>query len=122
PVLRGVDLTLSPGETVALVGRSGAGKSTLARLMLRFFDPVRGRVRLDGVDVRRLRLEDLRGAMATVAQEAVLFSGTLAENIAYGRPNATRAEIERAAEDAHLGGLLATLPEGLETRIGERGV
>lgn len=122
PVLRGVDLTLHPGETVALVGRSGAGKSTLARLVLRFFDPESGQVRIDGVDVRRLRLRELRSVIATVSQEPVLFSGTIAENIAYGRPDATRAEIERAAHDAHLGELLASLPEGLEARVGERGV
>ena len=121
-VLRDVDLVLSPGETVALVGRSGAGKSTLARLALRFFDPTGGRVALDGVDLRRLRLSALRAAIATVAQEPVLFSGTIAENIAYGRPDASRAEIEQAAKDAHLGELIASLPEGLETAVGERGV
>ena len=121
-VLRDVDLVLSPGETVALVGRSGAGKSTLARLALRFFDPTGGRVALDGVDLRRLRLSALRAAIATVAQEPVLFSGTIAENIAYGRPDASRAEIEQAAKDAHLGELIASLPEGLETPVGERGV
>src|SRR5690606_27244899 len=88
--LRGGDLVLRPGETVALVGRSSAGKSTLARLLPRFFDPIRGRVTLDGVDVRRVRLRELHRVMATVAQEPVLFSGTIAENIAYGRPDATR--------------------------------
>ncbi len=121
-VLRGFDLVLSPGETVALVGRSGAGKTTLARLLPRFFDPVKGRVSLDGVDVRRLRLADLRGALATVSQEPVLFSGSIAENIAYGRPDATREEIEKAARDAYLGELIESLPEGLETVVGERGV
>lgn len=121
-VLSGVDLVLRPGETVALVGKSGAGKSTLARLVPRFFDPVRGRVTLDGVDVRRVRLAELRKAMAMVAQEPVLFSGTIAENIAYGRPDAARAEIEKAARDAHLGELIDSLPDGLETRVGERGV
>jgi ATP-binding cassette subfamily B protein len=121
-VLRGVDITLAPGEKVALVGRSGAGKTTLARLVLRFFDPSEGRVTFDGVDVRDLRLKDLRRSIATVAQEPVLFSGTIAENIAYGAPRATRAEIERAAKDAHLTELLETLPDGLETRVGERGV
>ena len=121
-VLRDVELVLSPGETVALVGRSGAGKSTLARLALRFFDPTGGHVALDGVDVRRLRLSALRSAIATVAQEPVLFSGTIAENIAYGRPDASRAAIEQAAKDAHLGELIASLPDGLETKVGERGV
>ncbi len=121
-ILRGLELTLTPGETVALVGRSGAGKSTVAKLIPRFFDPSSGRVRLDGVDVRQLRLRELRAAIATVAQEPVLFSGTIAENIAYGRPDASRAEVERAAHDAYLDELVATLPEGLETRVGERGV
>ncbi len=121
-VLRGVDLTLRPGETVALVGRSGSGKSTMAKLVPRFFDPVAGRVLLDGVDVRRLSLAELRAAIATVSQEPVLFSGTLAENIAYGCPGASREAVERAARAAHLGELLDTLPEGLETKVGERGV
>ncbi len=121
-VLRDLDLTLSPGETVALVGRSGAGKSSVAKLVPRFFDPAHGRVSIDGIDVRTLRLSDLRSIIATVAQEPVLFSGTIAENIAYGRPDATRAEIERAAHDAHLDDLVRSLPEGLETTVGERGV
>lgn len=121
-VLKGVDLTVRPGETVALVGRSGAGKSTLARLLPRFFDPTGGRVLLDGVDVRRLALEELRCAIATVAQEPVLFGGTLAENIAYGRPDADREAIERAARHAHIHELVASLPDGYETPVGERGV
>ncbi|HJL14857.1 MAG TPA: ABC transporter transmembrane domain-containing protein [Sandaracinaceae bacterium LLY-WYZ-13_1] len=122
PVLEAVDMTLHPGETVALVGRSGAGKSTLARLVPRFFDPSRGRVRLDGVDVRELSLATLRRSIATVAQEPVLFSGTLAENIAYGRPDAVRSAIERAARDAYIDSLVASLPDGYETTVGERGV
>jgi ABC transporter fused permease/ATP-binding protein len=122
PVLRGLDLTLSPGETVALVGRSGAGKSTVAKLIPRFFDPAEGQVTLDGVDVRHLRLRELRSAIATVSQEPILFSGSIAENIAYGRPEASRADIERAAHDAYLDELIATLPEGLDTVVGERGV
>jgi ATP-binding cassette, subfamily B, bacterial len=121
-VLRGVDLELHPGETVALVGRSGSGKTTLARLMLRFFDPVGGRVLLDGIDVRNLRLHDLREAFATVAQEPVLFSGSIAENIAYGCRDASLEDIERAARDAQLDELLQTLPDGLDTIVGERGV
>ncbi|MBX3275998.1 MAG: ATP-binding cassette domain-containing protein [Sandaracinaceae bacterium] len=121
-VLDGVDLVLAPGETVALVGRSGAGKTTLAKLLPRFFDPRAGRVRLDGVDVRELALEDLRGVVATVAQEPVLFSGTLEENIAYGARDATRERVEAAARDAHLHELVAKLPDGYATRVGERGV
>jgi len=121
-VLKHVDLVLKPGETVALVGRSGAGKSTLARLVPRFFDPARGRVRLDGLDVREADLEELRRAIATVSQEPVLFSGTLAENIAYGRPDATMEEIERAAKDAYIDAMVRALPDGYETTVGERGV
>lgn len=121
-VLKKVDLVLRPGETVALVGRSGAGKSTLAKLVPRFFDPTRGRVLLDGLDVREAELEELRRAIATVAQEPTLFSGTLAENIAYGRPEATREEIERAARDAYIDAMVRALPDGYETTVGERGV
>jgi ABC transporter fused permease/ATP-binding protein len=121
-VLRNIDLTLRPGESLALVGRSGAGKTSIARLILRFFDPVGGSVKLDGIDVRHLRLRELRSSIATVAQEPVLFSGTIAENIAYGRPEATREEIEKAAADAYLDDVVKVLPDGLETVVGERGV
>jgi ATP-binding cassette subfamily B protein len=121
-VLQGLELTLRSGETVALVGRSGAGKSTVAKLVPRFFDPVAGRVKLDGVDVRELSLVELRGVIATVSQEPVLFSGSLAENIGYGRPEAPRQEIEHAAREAHLGELIDSLPDGLDTVVGERGV
>lgn len=121
-VLDAIDLTVAPGETVALVGRSGAGKSTLVKLLPRFFDPSRGAVRLDGVDVSQLKLEELRGAISTVAQEPSLFSGTIAENIAYGNANATRAQVEQAAKDAAIDELVRSLPEGYETEVGERGV
>lgn len=120
-VLKGVNLIVHPGETVALVGRSGAGKSTLAKLLPRFFDPSGGRVRVDGVDVRHLSLADLRGAIATVSQEPVLFGGTIAENITYARPDASREDIERAARDAHIDELVSSLPDGYETLVGERG-
>ncbi len=121
-VLDGIDLLVRPGETVALVGRSGAGKTTLARLIPRFFDPSSGLVRLDGVDLRDLSLEALRSSIATVAQEPTLFSGTIAENIAYGNKDATRAQIEDAARDAYIDDLVQSLPGGYETRVGERGV
>ena len=121
-VLDGVDLTLAPGETVALVGRSGAGKTTLARLIPRFFDPTAGRIELDGADVRDLTLRDLRLSVATVAQEPVLFSGSIAENIAYGRRGATRDQIEQAARDAYIEQLVDSLPDGYNTPVGERGV
>lgn len=121
-VIDGLDLTIEPGETVALVGRSGAGKTTVAKLIPRFFDPTHGRIRLDGVDVRELALDELRGAVATVSQEPVLFSGSIAENIAYGSKSATRAEIETAARDAYIDDLVMSLPDGYETMVGERGV
>ncbi|PZN12372.1 MAG: ABC transporter ATP-binding protein [Bacillota bacterium] len=122
PVLRGVDLRVEPGERVALVGRSGAGKTTLLHLVPRFFDPERGAVRLDGRDVREYPLPELRGQIAWVMQEPVLFAGTVAENIAYGCPGATRAEIVRAAELANAAGFIASLPQGYDTPVGERGV
>lgn len=121
-VIDGVDLVLAPGETVALVGRSGAGKTTLAKLIPRFFDPSHGRVRFDGVDVRDLDLAELRRSIATVSQEPVLFSGSIAENIAYGAKGATREEIEAAARDAHIDELVRSLPDGYDTEVGERGV
>ena len=122
PVLRGVDLRLEPGERVALVGRSGAGKTTLLHLVPRFYDPERGAVRLDGRDVRHYPLDELRAQIAWVMQEPVLFAGTVAENIAYGCPGATRADIERAAELANAAGFIAALPKGYDTPVGERGV
>ena len=121
-VLDGIDLAVKPGETVALVGRSGAGKTTLARMIPRFFDPTAGRICLDGVDLRELALQDLRSSIATVSQEPTLFSGTIAENIAYGSKEATRAQVEAAAKDAYIDDLVRSLPDGYETAIGERGV
>ncbi|MFK7988770.1 MAG: ABC transporter ATP-binding protein [Sandaracinaceae bacterium] len=121
-VIDGVTLEVAPGETVALVGRSGAGKSTLAKLLPRFFDVQGGSVSLDGVDVRDLHLEDLRGAVATVAQEPVLFSGTLRDNVAYARPEALDHEVERAARQASILDVVDALPDGWDTEVGERGV
>jgi ABC-type multidrug transport system fused ATPase/permease subunit len=120
-VLTGVDLDVAPGEVVALVGPSGAGKSTILSLLYRFYDVDAGRVLFEGVDVRRLRLGDLRRALAMVAQEPVLFSGTIRDNIAYGREGASTAEIERAARDAHAHDFILGFPEGYATVIGERG-
>ncbi len=122
PVIEGVTLTVPAGQWVALVGSSGAGKSTLAALLQRFFDVAGGRVLLDGTDVRRLRLADLRRSIAIVSQEPVLFSGTVAENIAYGRPGASQADIEQAARDAHAHGFVTSFSEGYQTLVGERGV
>ncbi len=121
-VLRGIDLVLSPGETVALVGSSGAGKSTLASLLPRFHDVTEGHVTLDGVDVRELRLTELRGAIGLVPQEPMLFAGTVRENLRYGNPAATEGEIEAAAEAAHADGFIRSFPRGYEEAIGERGV
>jgi len=121
-VLRGIDLDIRPGETVALVGPSGAGKSTLLALVPRLFDPTEGRVTVDGQDVRDLTLASLRASMAVVPQDGVLFSGTLRENIAYGRPGATDAAIEAAGRAAGLGDLVERLRGGYDAAVGERGV
>jgi ABC transporter fused permease/ATP-binding protein len=120
-VLSNVDLEIQPGEVIALVGPSGAGKSTILSLLLRFYDVDRGCVRLEGVDIRTLRLADLRRAFAMVAQEPVLFSGTIRDNIAYGKDGATRVEIEEAARDAFAHDFICGFPDGYDTMIGERG-
>jgi subfamily B ATP-binding cassette protein MsbA len=122
PALHAVDLRLAPGEIVALVGPSGAGKTTLASLLPRFWDVTEGRITLDGVDVRDLPVPELRGAIGIVPQEPALFSGTVAENIAYARPAATAAEVEAAARAAHAHEFIERLPQGYATVVGERGV
>src|SRR4051794_22674763 len=119
--LRGVDLAVGPGEVLALVGRSGAGKSTVARLLLRFADPSAGRVVLDGQDLRAYAVSDVRANVAVVLQETLVFDATVFENIAYGRPGATRAEVEAAARAAHPHHLIAPLPQGHDTPLGQRG-
>jgi ABC-type multidrug transport system fused ATPase/permease subunit len=119
--LRGVDLEVGPGEVLALVGPSGAGKSTLARLLLRFADPSAGRVSLDGADLRAYALADLRANVAVVLQETLVFDSTVFENIAYGRPGATRAEVEAAARAADAHDFISELPDGYESRVGQRG-
>jgi ABC transporter fused permease/ATP-binding protein len=121
-VLDAVDLTIAAGEMVALVGPSGAGKSTVASLLLRLYDPQEGRVLFDGQDVRALDPRWLRGHIGTVAQEPILFSTSIAENIRYGRPDATDAEIEAAARTANAHGFVTQFPEGYATLVGERGV
>ncbi|PPQ36499.1 ATP-binding cassette, subfamily B [Rhodoblastus acidophilus] len=117
-----LSFVIAPGEKVAIVGPSGAGKSTLLQLLMRFYDPVSGAVRIDGVDAREADPADWRRRMALVPQEPVIFAASAADNIAYGAPNATRAQIEAAAEQAAALEFLRALPEGLETRLGERGV
>jgi len=121
-VLHDVDLAIEPGERVAFVGRSGAGKTTLVSLLLRFYRPVEGRVALDGQDIDELDLTWLRQQIALVLQEPIIFSGTLAENIAYGRPGATPDEIVAASRAAGLHEFVASLPDGYATEVGERGV
>jgi subfamily B ATP-binding cassette protein MsbA len=121
PVLHGLNVDIRPGEMVALVGPSGAGKSSFAQLVPRFYDPQQGRVLLDGVDLRDLRLRELRAQIGSVAQENLLFSGSVLENILYGRPHATRGEVERAARSAHAAEFIDRLPAGYDTLIGERG-
>jgi subfamily B ATP-binding cassette protein MsbA len=120
--LHEVSFRIAPGETVALVGPSGAGKTTVAALLPRFWDVNAGRIVIEGIDVRDLALEELRGAIGIVPQEPTLFSGTVRENIAYARPDATEAEIVAAARAAHATEFIERLPQGFDTRVGERGV
>ena len=120
--LDGVSFRVRPGETVALVGPSGAGKTTILQLLLRFYDPQAGRVTLDGVDLRTMARGDFRRALALVPQDPVIFAATARENIRFGRPDATDAEVQAAAEAAAAHGFLTALPEGYDTYVGERGV
>jgi ATP-binding cassette subfamily B protein len=122
PVLDGFDLRIAPGEVVALVGPSGAGKTTVASLIPRFWDVTGGRIALDGIDVRELSFADLRGSIGLVPQEPALFSGTVRENIAYARPDASEADVLAAARAAHALEFIHRLPAGLDTLVGERGV
>ncbi|HEX9968178.1 MAG TPA: ABC transporter ATP-binding protein, partial [Solirubrobacterales bacterium] len=120
--LRDVDLHVPAGQTLALVGTTGAGKSTFAKLVARFYDPQRGQVLVDGKDLRRLRQRALRRQLGIVPQEGFLFSGSVRENIAFGRPEATLEEIEEAAAGVGASEFIAALPAGIETEIGERGI
>jgi subfamily B ATP-binding cassette protein MsbA len=120
--LTDVSFSIAPGEVVALVGPSGAGKTTVASLIPRFWDVTRGRIALDGVDIRQLSFADLRGSIGLVPQEPALFSGSVRDNIAYARPTASEADVLAAARAAHATEFIERLPDGLDTLVGERGV
>jgi ATP-binding cassette subfamily B protein len=122
PVLRGLDLAALAGEKIALVGASGAGKSTIVSLLLRFYEPESGRLLLDGQDAAELSLQTVRGNMAIVPQEVLLFGGSIRENIAYGRPGASDEEVRAAARRAHCEEFIDRFPEGYDTLVGERGI
>jgi subfamily B ATP-binding cassette protein MsbA len=119
--LKSIDLTIPKGKVIALVGASGAGKSTLADLLPRFYDATEGRILLDGVDIRQLRIRDLRALMGIVSQEAILFNDTVRNNIAFGLEGISDADIEAAARAAHAHEFITALPDGYDTNIGERG-
>ncbi|AYC31579.1 ABC transporter ATP-binding protein/permease [Pseudomonas cavernae] len=121
-ILHGVDFEIPPGGTVAVVGHSGSGKSTLARLLYRFYDVDGGHIRIDGQDLRELTQASVRGAIAIVPQDTVLFNDSIYYNIRYGRPEASREEIEAAARAAHIHEFILRLPDGYETEVGERGL
>ncbi|MFO1094125.1 MAG: ABC transporter ATP-binding protein [Planctomycetaceae bacterium] len=121
PALSGVNLTVKAGEVVALVGPNGCGKSTLVSMLPRLYDPTQGTILFDGVNISEARLGDLRGQLGLVTQETMLFDDTIAENIRYGKPNATAAEVADAARRAHVAEFAKNLPQGLDTPVGERG-
>ncbi|MEJ2666814.1 MAG: ATP-binding cassette domain-containing protein, partial [Deinococcales bacterium] len=122
PALDGFDLVVPAGATVALVGPSGAGKSTVVKLLGRLFEPARGRILIDGGDIRDLRLDALRGTLAVVPQDPTLFSGSVRDNIRYARPEADDDAVTEAAQLANALGFIAELPAGFDTEVGERGV
>src|SRR5207237_6542611 len=120
-VLHGLDLDVAAGTTIALVGHTGAGKSTIAKLLARFYDPTGGRITIDGIDLRDVRQDSLRRQLGVVPQEGFLFAGTVAENIAFGRPDARPDEIVRAAQTVGAHDFILRLEDGYETQLGERG-
>ncbi len=121
-ILDGLDLTIPAGQTVAIVGSSGAGKSTLARLLFRFYAPQSGRILIDGQDIAQVTQSSLRAAIGIVPQDTVLFNDTVGYNIAYGRPGATREDVQAAARAAHIHDFIVRTPQGYETQVGERGL
>jgi ATP-binding cassette subfamily B protein len=120
-VIRGLNLSIRPGEMIGLVGHSGSGKSTLVNLICRFYDVSEGAIRVDGVDIRSLPISEFRRNIGLVLQEPFLFFGTIADNIAYGKPDATREEIIAAARAAHAHEFILRLPHGYDSLVGERG-
>ncbi len=121
PTLDGVSFAMAPGTRTALVGPSGSGKTTITNLIPRFYDVTGGAVFVDGHDVRTLKVESLRRPIALVLQDTILFSGTLGENLLYGQPQATAAQVEEACRNANAWDFIQALPEGLQTEVGERG-
>jgi ATP-binding cassette subfamily B protein len=122
PVLQDISFSAEPGRTVAILGATGSGKSTLVSLIPRLYDPTEGRVLIDGIDIRQIGLDHLRSQIGVVLQEAILFTGTIRENIAFGKPEATQEEIEQAAEAAQAHSFITGMPDGYETIIGQRGI
>ena len=122
PALKGLEFKIQPGETVAIVGPSGAGKSTVFSLLLRYYDPVSGSVRVDGLDLREVDPSDLRSRIAIVPQDTTIFAATARENIGFGRPGATNAEIEAAAKAALAHDFIKAFDDGYDTQVGERGI
>jgi ABC-type transport system involved in Fe-S cluster assembly fused permease/ATPase subunit len=122
PILKGVSFSVPPGKTVAIVGPSGAGKSTISRLLFRFYDVNGGRVTIDGQDIRKVQQQTLRAAIGIVPQDTVLFNDTIYYNVAYGRPDATKEEVERAAQMARIHDFVLGLPDGYKAMVGERGL
>jgi ATP-binding cassette subfamily B protein len=120
-VIHGIDLEAAPGEMIGLVGHSGAGKSTVINLLMRFYDPTQGHIELDGIDLRRIKLDDYRRQVGVVMQESYLFPGTIRDNIAYGRPEATLEEVLAAAQAANAHSFIVNFPDGYDTYVGERG-
>lgn len=121
-VLNHVNLEVPAGEYVALVGSSGAGKSTLCSLIPRFYDVTGGTIRVDGQDIRKIKLSDLRNHIGIVQQDVYLFAGTILENIRYGKPDASREEVIKAAKEANAHEFIMSFPDGYDTDIGQRGV
>jgi ABC-type multidrug transport system fused ATPase/permease subunit len=122
PILTGFNLEIAAGETIALTGKNGAGKSTLAQLLMRFIDPARGCILIDGINIRDATLASVRSQVGLVAQHVLLLNGTVADNIAYGEPGVALKEIEKAARSAHAHAFISGLPDGYNTVIGDQGI